>query len=1241
MQNLAPAVKTQNCFETEYKKSDFREIPNNINMIWVASEPQEEQLKYVKDWAKKNPDFNLNFWVDSKNLTTHAGHKEVKNEVNELLSDVKSSNQEMVLRGLFNQLKTSMNHLPDESHQAIAIKELNKALDGDDYSDWKSKVLGDAPKVNRINAKKALQSFETVTGPNDEKFRLADRAILDHTVRQWDTKDSKVRDVKTLDDLSEKLSEFKNIKVRDLSSTSNIRLVNYAAYSHEMIGRGGAYPAASDLARYEILNDSEYAGVYVDLDFECIKPLDKKKLLCHPDLLLVDIGEAKADEKDNSTPYIGNALLASHPNSKMLNTLIQEIGDNYSEMKGNTFRGSRYFDRPNKSTLETTGPNALRGHISKTLGEPRQDVDSLMNRIWDKKNPVNDNFWKAMYSHFKFPAGFVNGDTPEQAKSATKAMATMSTPKIDGKSQVKTSTEQEKTVIGIGELKEILQDTVNAKKQEGKPSIVFLSGPSASGKSTLSTALKALTDKEIPTVKTDHFLKSFPELSNHPENKGKPVSDWPVVHGHPDAYNKEELGKLMDAVKKGEEYVYSIPSTYREDAKLDSDPYPRGMRNTEGPYKEVKVPASQTYIIEGISTPHLIDSNEHVYVQVDVDYETSVLRRAERNSGHNPSGNGSPPESVVRAEDKAQYDAVTASHKALREKSITPDISLDSTGQKPGQFQYMNPKSNSTFNRENFINSLRIITDNSTHPDINIKIASFLNYYPAIHGLEEKVAVSKLLVSENILSRIHSSDIPEKDKFSLINKLISMVDQDVPNGRKLSKDEKIIKENILLGVVGFSDSINEIDPKFDNRFPEKPFVENRKVLVNIGNISGGGDISLGMKTAASLAKKLGNDNVSVVIRKYGSEDSLDLSIISKQYKDISIIKKEDANSFNPDLILMVPARSQYKAEDASMFDPGHIRKFFGLDEKTPFLGVTEYSRMNSEAKVIDSNTEILRSGAGRNNVGMFLSDNNFDKSERPISGSYFFGYSQSPNAQMNFMRDVIQAHNLKPPQDNSDFTFVFPGKISRFFDEYAKNPEWKTFLETTGCNNLTIEDMSGKKLGSTSINDKSDGPNIVIKTGNLDAKSFQKHAYFSEDTVLTTGDQSMSEMLGMGKYIVYEEQKHKKLLPVETFLKGNKSAQFSLSKMEGIYAKGKEHDGIEAKKHIDSLLPRKPREDGRPDMHSVLYNPGEGLRRYVQSPKVREDYAEFIKKIKAEDNIEENLMPAILKGDIRRKVAQW
>ena len=237
--------------------------------------------------------------------------------------------------------------------------------------------------------------------------------------------------------------------------------------------------------------------------------------------------------------------------------------------------------------------------------------------------------------------------------------------------------------IDLYGLKTLLQTKIQDKLQSDKPNIIFLAGPSASGKSTVTKALKAILP-DTATLKTDHFLKSHIELSEHPTNKGKPVSEWEIVHGHKESYHNSELESLLLSIKRGEPCSYQIPTEYREDVKLESDPYPRGIRNFNGPCKTIEIPVSKSYIIEGIITPHLISDNSHVLVQLDVDFASSAHRR---NSRMQEIGiGGLIPKDVLEKESKSQYDAVKKSLVQLGEKGIKADIMLNSTAQQEGFF---------------------------------------------------------------------------------------------------------------------------------------------------------------------------------------------------------------------------------------------------------------------------------------------------------------------------------------------------------------------------------------------------------------------------------------------------------------------------------------------------------------------------------------------------------------------------
>lgn len=73
------------------------------------------------------------------------------------------------------------------------------------------------------------------------------------------------------------------------------------------------YGYKSDIARYEILN--RLGGLYVDIDFECLKPIPN-------DFLSYDF--ISSINFDNS-PLLGNALIFTKPNNIFLKNIIKEI----------------------------------------------------------------------------------------------------------------------------------------------------------------------------------------------------------------------------------------------------------------------------------------------------------------------------------------------------------------------------------------------------------------------------------------------------------------------------------------------------------------------------------------------------------------------------------------------------------------------------------------------------------------------------------------------------------------------------------------------------------------------------------------------------------------------------------------------------------------------------------------------------------------------------------------------------
>lgn len=422
-------------FEATFRKEDFKPLPNQIHMVWVGSKPGDSQLKYAKNWAEKNPHADVNIWLDSRQLGAYEENKKVGQELDKLFPDKKAFQTEKLFRGLFSQLHASMSkHGPE--HKAgckQALSELNKELYKPANAALKRRLVP-VGNVTEENAADVRLAFKELSKGNDEKFLLAERMVLDQTTKAWDrasqSKEPVGQDHAALSEIQAQLNHLVpkgNAKIRDLSNPDDMPVfTNRKAYQHGIVGRNGAYPEASDIARYAILHHA--GGTYADIDLECTKSLEG--LSAHPDLMLVGLDEGKGEASGGKTPYFANALLSSHPGGKAVKSMVDAIGAQYDDMKGNEYSGARYFDRPNKSTIENTGPNGLREQIDKTVraanGDPvdaRANPESRAERVWSQDNKANDAFWSAVRSHIAFPEGLVNFETEEQQQSATKDMA--------------------------------------------------------------------------------------------------------------------------------------------------------------------------------------------------------------------------------------------------------------------------------------------------------------------------------------------------------------------------------------------------------------------------------------------------------------------------------------------------------------------------------------------------------------------------------------------------------------------------------------------------------------------------------------------------------------------------------------------------------------------------------------------------------------------------------------------------
>ena len=105
----------------------------------------------------------------------------------------------------------------------------------------------------------------------------------------------------------------------------------------------------SDIARYEILY--KFGGIYVDTDFEALKPIDHK-LLSRSFI---------AGQLYDYKPQINNALIISEPKSNFLKTVINNIGEYRDEMTG-------------MEVMDYSGPH----YLSKLTFENRDSEDIVI-----------------------------------------------------------------------------------------------------------------------------------------------------------------------------------------------------------------------------------------------------------------------------------------------------------------------------------------------------------------------------------------------------------------------------------------------------------------------------------------------------------------------------------------------------------------------------------------------------------------------------------------------------------------------------------------------------------------------------------------------------------------------------------------------------------------------------------------------------------------------------------------------
>lgn len=121
------------------------------------------------------------------------------------------------------------------------------------------------------------------------------------------------------------------IKLWTDADVEGFHLVNQAAYN-----RAQNFGEKSDIFRYEILY--RYGGLYVDTDFECLKPFDELHRSC----------EFYAGITHDQTALLCNALIGARPGHPILKECIENIpvsAGNHNAMRIMNATGPYYFSK--------------------------------------------------------------------------------------------------------------------------------------------------------------------------------------------------------------------------------------------------------------------------------------------------------------------------------------------------------------------------------------------------------------------------------------------------------------------------------------------------------------------------------------------------------------------------------------------------------------------------------------------------------------------------------------------------------------------------------------------------------------------------------------------------------------------------------------------------------------------------------------------------------------------------------
>lgn len=108
---------------------------------------------------------------------------------------------------------------------------------------------------------------------------------------------------------------------------------NWDFATKDLFNKASSYQEKADILRYEILN--KFGGLYVDMDYKAIKPMDELHCLYN------FYGSVEHPISEDNNPLITNAIIASRPNSEILNHTLLLVRQRWNHAEANFRNGAK------------------------------------------------------------------------------------------------------------------------------------------------------------------------------------------------------------------------------------------------------------------------------------------------------------------------------------------------------------------------------------------------------------------------------------------------------------------------------------------------------------------------------------------------------------------------------------------------------------------------------------------------------------------------------------------------------------------------------------------------------------------------------------------------------------------------------------------------------------------------------------------------------------------------------------